>query len=104
MKDGKHYPPNTLHQLCCGVLRRFHSSLGIFKNPEFEELRKTLNAEMKRLRRAPGMPVGQKQAEAHQWGGGRDAMGEGGFGFSFSPDPCRHHGLHSWVVLRSALW
>ena len=56
MKDGKHYPPNTLHQLCCGVLRRlqeYNSSLGIFKNPEFEELRKTLDAEMKRLRRAP---------------------------------------------------
>ena len=66
-KDEKHYPPNTLHQLCCGVFRRlreYNPSLDIFiKHPEFDGFRKTLDAEMKRLRRAPGMPIGPKRAE-----------------------------------------
>ena len=65
-KDGQHYPLNTLHQLCCGILRRlrvYNASLDIFKNPEFEEFRQTLDAEMKRLRRVPGVPVGPKRAE-----------------------------------------
>ena len=30
-KDGKFYPPNTLHQLCCGVLRRSDFSLRLFR-------------------------------------------------------------------------
>ena len=65
-KDGKHYPPNTVHQLCCGLLRRlrqYNPSLDIFKNPEFDAFRRTLDAEMKRLRRAPDMPLGPKRAE-----------------------------------------
>lgn len=65
-KDGKHYPPNTVHQLCCGLLcrlRQYSPSLDIFKNPEFDAFRRTLDAEMKRLRRAPDMPLGPKRAE-----------------------------------------
>jgi hypothetical protein len=66
-KDGKFYPPNTLHQLCCGLLRRLREvnpSLDIFKNPEFDFFRKTLDAEMKRLRRAPDMQIAPKKAKA----------------------------------------
>ena len=65
-KDGKHYPPNTLHQLCCGLLRRLREcdpSLDFFKNPEFDAFRKTLDAEMKRLRRISDVPLGPKRAE-----------------------------------------
>ena len=58
-KDGKHYPPDTLHQLCCGVLRRLHEynqTIDIFKNPEFDGFRKTLDAEMKCLKRSSKVP------------------------------------------------
>ena len=35
-KDGNVYPPNTIHQLCCGILRHVQDvkpDLDIFKNP-----------------------------------------------------------------------
>ena len=53
-KDGNVYPPNSLHQLCCGVLRHireFNLSIDIFKDPKFTSFQKTLDAEMKRLKR-----------------------------------------------------
>ena len=65
-KDGKPYPPNTLHQLCCGILcylREVKPVLDLFKNPEFASFRKTLDAEMKRLKAAPGIQSAPKKAE-----------------------------------------
>ncbi len=65
-KDGQPYPPNTLHQLCCGVLRcvrKVKPEIGIFKDPEFLSFRKTLDAEMKRLKGTPGVRSVPKQAE-----------------------------------------
>ena len=65
-KDGNFYPPNTLHQLCCGILRYLRQvkpSLDFFKNPEFATFRKTLDAQMKRLKRTPGVKIAPKKAE-----------------------------------------
>ena len=53
-KDGNPYPPNTLHQLCC-YLREV--KLALVKNPEFASFRKKLDAEMKRLKAAPGIQL-----------------------------------------------
>ena len=55
--------PNTLHQLCCCVFCRLRPSLDVLKNPEFDGFRKMLDVEMKRLRRAPGMPIRPKRVE-----------------------------------------
>jgi hypothetical protein len=52
-KDGNEYPPNTLHQLCCGILRyvrEIDPELDIYKQPSFSGFQKTLDSEMKRLR------------------------------------------------------
>ena len=75
-KDGKFYPPNTLHQLCCGLLRRLREvdpSLDIFKNPEFDSFRKTLDAEMKRFARHANSP---QESRGYNWSGGGVALGE----------------------------
>lgn len=50
-KDGKVYPPNTLHCICCGIMRHLREngqpSLDIFKDPVFTDFRRTLDSEMK---------------------------------------------------------
>lgn len=64
-KDGKMYPPNTLHQLVCGILRyarELKPDLDFFKDREFAGFRLTLDAEMKNLR-AQGLGTSPKQAE-----------------------------------------
>ena len=64
-QDGQHYPPNTLHQLCCGVMRYVREvkpDLDIFKDQQFSDFRRTLDAEMKRLR-SLGIGTTTKQAE-----------------------------------------
>ena len=52
-KDGSVYPANTLHHLCCGVMRHLQEygrhELDIFKDPAFAEFQATLDAEMKRI-------------------------------------------------------
>ena len=49
-EDGKCYPPNSLYQLCCGLLRHLNGcgrpEVNMFQQAEF---RKCLDAEMKRL-------------------------------------------------------
>lgn len=45
-KDGKEYPPNTLHQLCCGVLcyaRERVPEIDIFKQPAFKQFQNILD-------------------------------------------------------------
>ena len=79
-QDGKNYPPNTLYQLCCGVMRYVREvkpELDIFKDPTFADFRKTLDAEMKRLR-SLGHGTRVKQAEPiseteedHLWSKGK---------------------------------
>ena len=64
-RDGKEYPPNTLHQICCGILRYVREvkpELDIFRDAEFASFRTTLDAEMKRLK-ARGVGVKIKQSE-----------------------------------------
>ena len=62
-KDGKFYPPNTLHQLCCGVLRRLREVNPAIQNPDFASFRKTLDGQMKRLKRLPGVETAPRKAE-----------------------------------------
>ena len=65
-RDGNVYPPNTLYQLCCGLLRHIREcepSLDIFKDPKFVSFQKTLDAEMKRLKKTPGSRKAPKRAE-----------------------------------------
>ncbi len=64
-KDGSVYPPNTLYQLCCGVLRfvrEVKPELDIFRDRSFASFRKTLDSEMKRLR-STGVGITTKKAE-----------------------------------------
>jgi hypothetical protein len=64
-RDGQPYPPNSIYQLCCGLLRWIRDtkpSLNLFTDAEFTSFRKTLDAEMKRLR-SIGIGVQQKRAE-----------------------------------------
>ena len=52
-KDGSIHPANTLHHLCCGVMRHLREygrhELDIIKDPSFAEFRATLDTEMKRI-------------------------------------------------------
>ena len=52
-KNGEVYLPNSLHHICCGLMREVRQSgkpqLDLFKDPEFSDFRASLDAEMKRL-------------------------------------------------------
>ena len=52
-QDGKPYPPNTLYQLCCGLLRHIRTiqpGWNIFTDVEFIDFQKTLAAQLKNLK------------------------------------------------------
>lgn len=63
---GEPYPPNTLYQLCCGILRHLRENgrpeLNVFENPSFKLFQDSLDAEMKRLT-SVGVGSNVKQAE-----------------------------------------
>ena len=64
-EDGKPYPPNSLYQLCCGIMRYAKETkpeLNFFTAAEFNSFRRTLDAQMKRLK-AEGLGNNPKQAE-----------------------------------------
>ena len=65
-KDGSEYPPNTLHHICCGILRHLRESgrpdIDIFKDSSFADFRATLDGEMKRLQ-SLGIGAKKRQAE-----------------------------------------
>ena len=64
-QDGAEYPPNSLHQLCCGLLRYARErepELDIFRDPAFLPFQKTLDGEMKQLQ-AKGLGSVPKCAE-----------------------------------------
>ncbi len=53
-KGGEPYPPNSLYQICCGLLLRHlrqsnRADVNILEDPRIQTFRKTLDAEMKRL-------------------------------------------------------
>ena len=63
-KDGREFPPNSLHHICCGIMRFLRTNgkperLDFFKDGEF---RTVLDSEMKRLQGA-GVGSVQKKAE-----------------------------------------
>ena len=52
-QDGKPYPPNTLYQFCCGLLRHIRTiqpGWNIFTDVEFIDFQKTLAAQLKNLK------------------------------------------------------
>ncbi len=65
-KDGTEYAPDTLHHICCGIMRYLRANgwaeLDLFKDAAFAEFRAVLDSEMKRLR-AAGIGTVRKQAE-----------------------------------------
>ena len=65
-KEGAEFPPNTLHHICCGIMRYMRNNgnpgLDIFRDKEFAEFRAVLDSEMKRLQ-AAGLGSQKKQAE-----------------------------------------
>ena len=64
-QDGKPYPPNTLYQLCCGLLRHIRTTQpgwNIFTDVEFSDFQKTLDAQMKKLK-SDGIGNTKRQAE-----------------------------------------
>ena len=65
-KDGSEYPANTLHHLCCGIMRHLRLNgrpeLDFFKDPTFSEFRATLDSEMKLIQSA-GIGSKRRQAE-----------------------------------------
>ena len=69
--DGTEYPPNTLHHILCGIMRHMRCTtmpgidfmeLIFFADTDFEALRSSLDAEMKRLQ-SKGLGSTHKQAE-----------------------------------------
>ena len=64
-QDGKPYPLNTLHWLCCGLLRQIQTTqpgLNIFTDEELIDFQKTLDAQMKKLK-SEGIGNTRRQAE-----------------------------------------
>ncbi len=64
-KDGQPYPPQTLYQICCGLLRYvrdLHPEINFLKDAQFAGFQRTLDGEMKRLR-SLGLGVKKQQAE-----------------------------------------
>ena len=65
-KDGSVYLANTIHHLCCGVMRYVKEcgkhELDIFRDPAFAKLRATLDSEMKRVQ-SLGIGTKKRQAE-----------------------------------------
>ena len=64
-KNGDPYPPNTLYQLCCGLLRQIRTtnpSWNIFEEPAFTDFQKCLDGVMKKLK-ADGLGNSKRQAE-----------------------------------------
>ena len=53
-KDGSEYPPNTVHHICCGIMRDLRTEgqpdIDFFKDSSFSQFRDVLDSEMKRLR------------------------------------------------------
>ena len=64
-KDGSEFPPNSLHHICCGLMRYLRGSgkpdLDIFKDKEFAEFCTVLDSQMKRLQAAR---IGTKKKKA----------------------------------------
>ena len=65
-RHRKVYPPNTLHHICCGIMKYVGQNgqpdIDFFKDPVFGEFKSSLDAEMKRLQ-SKGVGSKKRQAE-----------------------------------------
>ena len=64
-RNGAEFPPNSLHHICCGILRYLRINgmrIDIFKDKEFSKFRNVLDSEMKRLQTS-GLGAQQRKAE-----------------------------------------
>ena len=65
-KTGYQYPPNTLHHICCGIMRYLrsesHPDMDFFRDASFSRFREVLDVEMKRLLKE-GLGTKPRQAE-----------------------------------------
>ena len=63
-KDGNVFVPNTLHHICCGIIRYLQTNgmheIDIFKDPGFSQFQMVLDAEMEHLQLAGIGTVHQK--------------------------------------------
>ena len=65
-KDGAEYPPNSLYQIACGIMRHvrmYEPAVNFFTQPEFDTFRRVIDSEMKRLK-STGKGVIVKRAES----------------------------------------
>ena len=66
-QKAEFYPPTTLYQICCGLLRFLRNNglaaLNIFDDPMFKHFQDTLDGEMKRLT-SLGVGANIRQAQA----------------------------------------
>ena len=64
-KDGSEYPPNTVHHICCGIMRYLRTEgqpqINFFSDGSFSHFREVVDSEMKRLR---GQGLGSKKRQA----------------------------------------
>lgn len=64
--DGTEYPPETLHHICCGIMRYLRQNgrpeIDFFKNASFSGFVATLDSEMKRIQ-SKGIGSKRRQAE-----------------------------------------
>lgn len=65
-KDGSEYPANSLHHICCGLMRHLRQNgqpeIDFFRDPTFSNFRATLDSEMKRIQ-SKGIGSKKRQAE-----------------------------------------
>ncbi len=65
-KDGSEFPPNSLHHICCGLMRHLRwngqPSIDFFSDSDFTNFKASLDAEMKRLQ-SEGVGSKKRQAE-----------------------------------------
>ena len=68
-KSGKEYCPDSLYQLCCGLLRSLRGAncaeVNILEDPEFIEFCGVLDGQMKR-QNASGKYTEKRKAMLHQ--------------------------------------
>ena len=101
-KDGNAFVPNTLHHICCGIMRYLRTNgfpqIGIFKDSGFSQFRMVLDSEMKRLQSA-GIGANRRKAEPITfeeeeilWQ--KCILGD----CSYSAVFVKYNGVHEWIV------
>ena len=99
-KSGEVYPPNSLHHITAGIMRHVRCTgqpgVDFFKDTEFADFRRSLDAEMKRLQQL-GVGSTRKQAETLTEAEEESLWDKGLLGDPPSSSP-GHHYLLQWVL------